>query len=244
MAIDLKRAQSFGEQAQRYQRMRPGYPAALIHRVLPGPHLRIADVGAGTGKLSAVLSAMGHTVTAVEPDDRMRAAFADHHPAIELRAGVAEELPLPDGTVDAVLFGQSWHWADPGPATREACRVLTARGRLSMLWNLPDLRESWVQELIDITHAQFGRRVEGDPAVLAGFEPGAKTSVDWVQRLPAEDVIEMVATWSKVATLPEEQRAVTLDAVRRVITGHPDLAGSSEIAFPYVCTAITYRRES
>ena len=65
----------------------------------------------------------------------------------DARAGAAEQLPLADGEVQAVLFAQAWHWADPDLAAREARRVLTSGGVLAMLWNLHDDRIGWVAEL-------------------------------------------------------------------------------------------------
>ncbi|MBA2472903.1 MAG: hypothetical protein DLM61_26345 [Pseudonocardiales bacterium] len=76
-AIDKRRALSFGARAELYDRVRSDYPPevlSLLFADLRAEHgrYRVADVGAGTGKLTAVLVAAGLDVDAVEPDPGMR----------------------------------------------------------------------------------------------------------------------------------------------------------------------------
>src|SRR5690349_5227071 len=97
-----QRAASFGEQAEAYDRGRPGYPAAALRACLPAGARRALDLGAGTGKLTHGLLALGLDVVAVEPLEAMRAAIA---PEATVLAGSAEAIPLPDASVDAVLAG-------------------------------------------------------------------------------------------------------------------------------------------
>ena len=51
-------------------------PAAAVDWVLPPGCRRVADVGAGTGKLTRLLRARGLEVTAVEPTGGMREQLA------------------------------------------------------------------------------------------------------------------------------------------------------------------------
>src|SRR5207245_162659 len=71
---ESRRAQSFGQDAQRYERARPSYPTALIDELVGGPCQRVLDVGCGTGKAARLLAARGCHVLGVEPDERMAAA--------------------------------------------------------------------------------------------------------------------------------------------------------------------------
>jgi SAM-dependent methyltransferase len=128
MTQPLDASRSFGAMADLYERRRPTYPAAALEAVLPVGARRVVDVGAGTGKLTAVLVARGLDVVAVEPDHRMRELLAAAAPQADVRAGTAEQLPLASDEVDAVLFAQAWHWADPDRAIQEALRVLTRGG--------------------------------------------------------------------------------------------------------------------
>jgi len=127
-----RQALSFGTAADRYDRFRPTYPADAIAWALGERPLRIADIGAGTGILSRVLQRLGHEVVAVEPDEKMRGRLEEVSPGITALAGTAEEIPLPDRSVDAVVAGQAYHWFDTVRAHPEIARC-SGRAGLSPL---------------------------------------------------------------------------------------------------------------
>lgn len=124
-------AESFGTDVQRYDRARPGYPQALIDRVLAGsPGTDVLDVGCGTGIASRQFQEAGCTVLGVEPDARM----ADYARSRGLPVEVANfEAWEPAGrTFDTVIAAQSWHWVDPVAGAEKAARVLRPDGRLAV----------------------------------------------------------------------------------------------------------------
>ena len=68
----LLHASSFGAAATAYAEHRPDYAQAAVGWALePAPGPRVLDLGAGTGKLTATLVALGAEVIAVEPDPAM-----------------------------------------------------------------------------------------------------------------------------------------------------------------------------
>ena len=145
-------ALAFGAAAAAYDRYRPTYPPAALQWALGAEPLRVVDLGAGTGLLTRVLLRLGHHVIAVDPDARMRAQMSENDDLVEPQAGTAEAIPVPDGSVDAVVAGQAYHWFDPDKAHPEIARVLRAGGVFAPLWNLRDDAVPWVAEISHIAN--------------------------------------------------------------------------------------------
>ncbi len=142
-----RRAKSFGQVADLYQRARPGYPPEAIEWLLGPRPLDVLDLGAGTGKLTAALLAAGHRVTALEPLEEMRAVLAANLPGVTAIGGRAEELPLDDDSFDAVVAGSAFHWFDREPALAEIVRVLRPPGVFGLLGNRYDTSVDWQRRL-------------------------------------------------------------------------------------------------
>ena len=116
MALDERHrvhANSFGAVADVYERGRPQYPAEAIDWLVPPHATRVADVGAGTGKLTRQLHERGLDVVAVEPSAGMRGQLRRAVSGVPVLGGTGERIPLADHSVDAVLVAQAWHWVDP-----------------------------------------------------------------------------------------------------------------------------------
>ena len=104
-----ERSLSFGEEAAAYERGRPSYPPEAIDWLLPSRASDVLDLGAGTGKLTVRLAERGLAVTAVDPIAEMLDVLRGSLPSVPALLGTAEEIPLPDNSVDAVLVAQAWH---------------------------------------------------------------------------------------------------------------------------------------
>src|SRR3954467_9504456 len=102
----------FADVADRYDRGRPDYPPAVVAALGLAPGARVLDLAAGTGKLTRVLRAAGLDVVAVEPQAPLRDKLAAVVGSERVREGVAEEIPLPDDSVDAVTVADGFHWFD------------------------------------------------------------------------------------------------------------------------------------
>ena len=128
-------ARSFDRSAEEYEATRPSYPDEALD-VVPVPvEATVLDVGAGTGKLTRVLARRYARVIAVEPLDGMRAILERVVPEAEARPGRAEEIPLPDASVDAVFAAQAFHWFANDAALAEIARVLRPEGVFCLVWN-------------------------------------------------------------------------------------------------------------
>ena len=121
-------AESFGTDAEGYDRARPGYPAALVARIVAAsPGSGVLDVGCGTGIAARQFQAAGCTVLGVEPDARM-ARFARFR-GLPVEVATFEAWDPEGRRFDAVIAAQSWHWVDPVDGAAKAARVLRPGGR-------------------------------------------------------------------------------------------------------------------
>jgi SAM-dependent methyltransferase len=139
-------ANSFGSDAERYDRARPRYPQAMVDRIVaasPGRH--VLDVGCGTGISARQFQAAGCTVLGVDVDARMAGLARQSGLTVEVSA--FESWDPAGRAFDAVIAGQAWHWIDAPAGTAKAMEVLRPGGRLAVFWNVfqpqPDVAEAF-----------------------------------------------------------------------------------------------------
>lgn len=133
MHHDRDRAEGFGAEVDRYDRLRPSYPPELVAWLTEGGAGAAVDVGCGTGQVARLLVAAGWDVLGVEPDERMAARARERGVAVEVAR--FEEWEPSTCDVDLVCAGQAWHWVDPDRGHRRAAEVLRSGGRLAVFWN-------------------------------------------------------------------------------------------------------------
>ena len=232
-----ERSLSFGAQASAYERGRPSYPPEAVDWLLAtgtGQPVRdVLDLGAGTGKLTSRLVERGLRVVAVDPITEMLDVLRESLPDTPALLGSAEQIPLDDDSVDAVLVAQAWHWFDPERAIAEVVRVLRPGGRLGLLWNVRDERLGWVKDFGRIV----GREHDWADATVDLPDPFIDVQthqVEWTNYITPQALIDYVASRSYCITSPADVRTRTLDDVRQLLASHPALAGSQGIALPYV----------
>jgi SAM-dependent methyltransferase len=246
--------------ASAYNELRPGYPEDAVRWALAPAlsggagvsGLRVVDLGAGTGILTDQLIRLGADVTAVEPDESMRAEFRRRLPSARLLAGSAEDVPVPDGSADAVLCGQAMHWFTMDRALPEIARVLTPGGVLAGLWNNDDDRVEWVAGLQAAAGGAASptlleRRAQTAAAEVERFEPrsfGAAERAEFPnsQRYTAESLIALLRTHSKFLVMPAAERDRVLAQVADYLRSRPETS-AGEFSMPLVTLVLRTVRE-
>jgi choline kinase/ubiquinone/menaquinone biosynthesis C-methylase UbiE len=233
----------YTEHASHYDR-RADYCLEAIDQLLAamrcGPGTAVADIGAGTGKLTKELLKRGLVVSAVEPNAAMRAIGIGNTRGqrVAWSVGTAEASGLPANGANAVFFGSSFNVVDQAAALAEASRILLPQGWFACLWNHRNLEDP-IQQTIEsiiksfIPSYRYGSRREDPTAVInsSGYF-GAVQSVErgFVWPMSGADI---VVAWRSHATL---RRQAGDDATfERIIAAIADcLAGLPEtIAVPY-----------
>lgn len=215
-----KRRTSFGTAAQLYEAGRPRYPREVLLQCLPEPAAEVLDLAAGTGLLTAGLLELGLSVVAVEPLEEMRERIPSGARAL---AGTAEQIPLPDESVDAVFVGQAWHWFDVQRAVAEIHRVLRPGGVLAPMWNLLDAADPVSLALAEAAaHDECSAQMLGDDAPPP-FDPAGMFStperliVPFALPYNRDRVAAMVASTSVAILASPEERSHLLDAAREIV---------------------------
>ncbi|MFE9958545.1 class I SAM-dependent methyltransferase [Micromonospora sp. NPDC005299] len=247
---------SFGAAAAAYAEHRPDYAQAAVRWALePAPGLRVLDLGAGTGKLTATLVALGAEVVAVEPDPAMLAELRRALPAVRALPGSAEAIPLPDASVDAVLAGNALHWFDMAVAGPEIARVLAPGGILAGLWNVMDNRVDWVAGLERVSgRAAIGprdtlsswRAATADmcfpsSGLVARFGSPEQAEFPHGQGRIADSLVATLATRAGMLVMPEPDREAALGRIRAFLARRPETA-HGEFTLPMLTGVLRVRR--
>ena len=227
-------AGSFALVADAYERARPGYPEDAARWLAGTDPCDVVDLGAGTGKLTRSLIALGHRVTAVEPLPEMLAQLREAVPGVEAAVpGTAEAIPLPDASADVVTAAQAFHWFEVDAALPEIARVLRPSGVLALVWNARDDGAAWVGELSRAVRSETIEQSDFVPELDASelFGPVEQASFSFVQTLDRQRLRDLVLSRSYCAALSAEERAPVLAEVERIFDAHSE---NGEIELPYV----------
>jgi SAM-dependent methyltransferase len=229
-------AESFGNDAERYERTRPAYPQAMVDAIIAAsPGNRVLDVGIGTGISARPFHRRGCRVLGVEPDERM--AQLARRNGFEVEVAAFELWDPTDRAFDLVISGQAWHWVDPVAGAAKAAGVLIPGGRIALFWNAgvfpPELGQGFAavyrQVLPDFPFFQNG--MPGGAAAYAPLTNKAARGIrqacrfsepeqwkfGWSRSFTAAQWLDTVPTFGGHSQIRPDKLAELLDGLRKVI---------------------------
>ncbi len=228
----------FGEVAELYHRLRPGYPPAVFDAVGDFAQMvagsAVLEVGAGTGKATGPLLERGWRVLALEPSQEMaevvRREFGSDS-RLELVEQGFEAWDPGSRRFQVVCSAQAWHWVDQSVGLAKAARVLAPRGCMALMWNRPEGGDRDLRGRIDDIYRRLApeissrtpgerkvdRRVGIDASGL--FEPAELVRIPWERSYSAVDYLDLMRTQSDHRLLTEGRRERLLSELGRAIEG-------------------------
>ncbi|MFD8220489.1 class I SAM-dependent methyltransferase [Streptomyces sp. NPDC059697] len=240
----VRLSRTFDEDAELYDRARPGYPPELFDDLAEmagtSPGCRVLEVGAGTGKATLPLAERGCRITAVELGADMAAVARRNlagFGAVEVVTADFETWPLPKEPFDTVVSATAFHWIDPAVRMVKAADALRPGGALAVVatQHVAGGSEEFFVEVQDC-YERF------DPATPAGLRPPAAQDVDtsdhadevarsgrfgpvvfrryeWHLTYATAEYLEVLRTYSGHRALPPQAREGLLECIAGLIDG-------------------------
>ena len=163
---------TFGEVASLYDAVRPDLPPEIAGLVLAYAGRKpasAAEIGAGTGKATALFAGRGFPITCVEPDPRMSARLRDRlpDPQVTVLTSSFEDWQPPAGGVDLLYASLAWHWLDPQTRAPLAVRALAPGGTLAVIGRKTYIVDEALDRAIDELYNRFPGRQPPRPPLPA-----------------------------------------------------------------------------
>jgi SAM-dependent methyltransferase len=235
---------TFGAHADAYERARPAWPEEAARWLVPQGAELVVELGAGTGKLTRTVSALGTRVVAVEPDPRMLAVLRGL--GLDGVEGSAEAIPLDAGVADAVVGGSSFHWFELAPALREIHRVLKPRGLLGFGWNHRDDRHPAMARMSDAVYEAQARTPgprwrsrDWAAAITASglFRDVEHAQFEHVLELPRAALDDHLLSYAAVAALPDDERQRVSASVADILDSDRSVGDGGTLRLPFLVSA-------
>ena len=199
------------------------------------------EIGAGSGRVTRRLNAMGASVVAVEPDGMFAALLRDSIAGLEVHEAPFEDADLPDDAFDIAVAATSFHWVEQDVGLPKLRRVLRRGGHVALWWEkigdpcrsnvfLDATRSLWPEPSSPPDERPpYQLDVDGWKASLerVGIEGFEAEIIRDTVRLDAPRLRALFATWTVFLRLPLAEREPLLDRIAGVVD--TDLDGVAEL---------------
>lgn len=246
--------QGFASAAELYQRVRPNYPAEIVHWLIDNlkitPQSTAIDLGAGTGKFLKYLKQATANIIAVEPIAEMLEQLKIVHPEVQIQQAFSHQILLNSNSIDAILCAQSFHWFANFETLTEIHRLLKPNGSLGLVWNQRDESVDWVKALADFIqqfesdtprfHSQEWQNVFEQQNL---FDFIGKQAFVQYQVGTVEDVVsDRLLSTSFIAAMPLNQQLQLKQKFEDIVYQYTEKMPQDQIAFPYITYAFHYKK--
>lgn len=243
--VEQALARSFESIGAEYDRYRPSFPPQAADLVMPDAVDVAVDLGAGTGKFTALLLERARRVIAVEPSAPMLEVLQEKLPDVEAVQGSAERMPVADATADVVTVAQAFHWFDRDSACAEIARTLVPGGTLGLVWNHSDPACGWDRASHRIAHpavSDSDATTSTAADALPGFVFVRQASIPWRETISREHYLRRWETVSSFLVADAATSAGMLSAIEDVLDRDEETRGRAEFALPQITDVFVYRR--
>jgi len=244
--------QTFDQDAELYDRARPGYPEQLFDDVWQladlGPGATVLEIGCGTGQATLPIARRGCAVVCVELGPHLAAVTRRKlaaFPRVEVVNATFETWGPPPVTFDAVFAASSWHWLDPDVRYAKAAALLKPGGALAIVTDARADGERadpffaqvracyrWMQDAAGAgspssPRSALDRRAEIERTGL--FTRVETRRYTWTTDYTADEYVDLLNTHSRYRAMEPPRRAAFYAEVRRLIDAQP----SQRVRRPY-----------
>ncbi|MHC4932558.1 MAG: class I SAM-dependent methyltransferase [Planctomycetota bacterium] len=233
----MERKHTFDAVAELYDEMRPGYPDALVERVLERARLdgdaRILEVGCGPGKATTPYAQRGYRLLCLEPGPNLasiaRRNLAEY-PRVEMVEEEFESWTVEPSAFDLVVSATAWHHVDPNVRYERAAKALKPQGTLAIYanWTVDHFREGQAayDRHVPAWTGRPSRTIEQGLARARASLQGSGWFTDievhrypWTRRLTADEYVRLLQTHSDHCMLGPDRLGALLDDLRTCIEG-------------------------
>lgn len=262
-----ERAKLFNLVADEYDRARPEYSPIifdLMDSSFKNNCKAVADIGAGTGKLTSLLTQYldpTARIYAVEPLEKLREKLSENfaqNDNVKIYNSLSDKLAfIEDDSLDAIFVGSAFHWFANISTMKEFERVLNGKDAyLMIVWNQLDWNKTlFFQKVKQI----LGEEVDRDDAIrrkiqrlltpqnlidngIKSFEQFKykKIANTHFHTMDGHLFLELIMSRSRWQVLDEYERELVINQIKAEIVSFFDTP-DAEIVVPY-STLVTYAK--
>ncbi len=234
----------FSTKSAAYANYRPKYPRELAEELakLCDETHRSLDCGCGSGQFSVLLADFFDEVIATDASSN-QIENAEQHPNIIYKVSPAEQIPLPDNSVDIITVAQAVHWFDLDKFYVEAKRVLKPNGMIALITyqNIvtkdsacKDIIDNFYGKTLDLYWPPERKIVESGYKTLAfPFQEIEFPNMQINARWNFHQVYGYITTWSAYKALEADAGATKINTFEEALkNAWGDLETEREIYWP------------